>query len=919
MPGLKEADREARLPLYLQRLLKQLQDPLPDEQDPAYYELCILCHASQDQNEPWLTEEFLSIEKFKLFENLKSRGRDFVWEPCFKKNPYETIPDYVKSALLPPIPWRSALKTAAPPQQDGATLGSTTQLSTTANRSFTAQSGHTGASKRPGGTTTRFPDNVRRLRKIERLDMEAFGVKVAAYVTSLPMGFQSLREKNGSEYIVKGNMGKEHLSIPAFSFRTVTELSQIGAPEDEFGVQAWVGRLAGTTSSTLLHLCDSSTKNYAFSEVVGKNSKGEKSDLSWQQPMDNESGTPSRPLRRLVIEVKTPWTLDPVTFQKFVEEDRNIWAQIYDYCVTQGNYFFVLTSYEFWVFGVFSADYTFAQVTKPIPYDSKKPTILAVLMYWTQSAMLVPGLHEIPWRNTILANEDATIAVLIDNVHLHQSRMSILTGGKANDNPRMTARRFMKNLGTPLNEVEQKFSKLWDQFEVRRTVGLAKTEPQEQQVPSGADDVNLTMHRIGRDLMLQDPLPPTASEGIQKTEVKEEPADLNYVPIPHGSVTPSHGFKIPPSKPRHSIHPHPQSGRGSSQSSFIEEMSQALRKTPNQLMGPPASLIADQAAFTPSNPTLLQAEPAQDFRRRTSEPNLRQPSHDNHRSSSTLKIKSDVPTSSGLEEHPSTSQSRAAPYPAIRPRMASSRNRNDNSARDLPPTSISAAEHLDLSTINPLTAFQKDRLIHPSLSSAPPADVNSINEVHRHPLFVPPAPHINGPPVYEFTLPPHDQNPAQYISSFPTRDRTQDAINFTPDFRAVDEIPWAPSENPNTPAYPLDSFAFGLLPSPARNPHVSQGLSQSGPSTPGSGFSIPTPGTGTIGLGLSHQIAGFSSSSFDPPRSMASQGEGLGLDVGGYSVDEPRKSTSSKSKPKRSCENVSTGDNRVPKKRLRQE
>lgn len=324
MPGLRERDREARLPLYLQRLRKQLRDPLPDEQDPAYYDLCILCHASEEQDEPLLTEESLSTEKFQLFEKLKTRGQDFVWKSRFKKNPYETIPDYVKSALLPPIPWRSALKSTAPPQQDGATLSSATQFSAT-NRSFTAQSGGTGVSQRPGGTTIRFPDNVRRLRKIEKLDMEAFEVKVGACepkvtdsafltinlcmysdVASLPMGFQSVRAKNGSEHIVEGNMGKEHLSIPAFSFHTVTELSQIDAPKDEIGVQAWVARLAGKTSTTLLHLCDSSTKNYAFSEVVGKNTKGEKSDLSWEQPMDNEPGTPTRPLRRLVIEVKTP-------------------------------------------------------------------------------------------------------------------------------------------------------------------------------------------------------------------------------------------------------------------------------------------------------------------------------------------------------------------------------------------------------------------------------------------------------------------------------------------------------------------------------------------------------------------------------------------------------------------------------------
>lgn len=487
--------------------------------------------------------------------------------------------------------------------------------------------------------------------------------------------------------------------------------------------------------------------------------------------------------------------------------------------------------------------------------------------------------------------------------------MNILTGGKPNDDPWMTARRFMKNLGTPLFEDEQRFSEIWDQSEVRRT---GKTEPQEEQVPRGADDVNLTMHRIGTDFMLQDPLPPTASE--ERTEVKEEDTDLNDGSIPHGSVTPSHGFKIPLLKPQHFIHPRPQRGQGLPQSGFINEMSQYFWAAPDQLMGPPTSLVADQATFTTSAPTPLQVEPAQDLH----------PSHNDCRSSSTLKIKSDVLASSGLDEQPDTSQSRAAPFPVIRPRRASNKKSHENRGQDLAPTSISTAEHLELSTINPVTASQRDRPVHPSLPFAPPADLNSIDEVHRHPPFAPPAPHVNGPPVYEFTTPPHDQHPVQYISSFPTPHKTQDAINFTPNFRTLDEILGRPSKNRDTPAYSLDSSPFGLLPSPARNPHVSQGLSQSGPSTPGSGFSIPTPGTGTADLDLSNQIAGSPSSTFNPPRSIASQGEGLGLDVGWYSVDEPRKSTPPKSELKRSnssleLEKVITGDGWFPRKRLRQE
>lgn len=49
------------------------------------------------------------------------------------------------------------------------------------------------------------------------------------------------------------------------------------------------------------------------------------------------------------------------------------------------------------MFGVFSADYTEARITDPLAYDSSEPNILECLVYWTQSARLIPGMFDIPW------------------------------------------------------------------------------------------------------------------------------------------------------------------------------------------------------------------------------------------------------------------------------------------------------------------------------------------------------------------------------------------------------------------------------------------------------------------------------------------------------------------------------------------
>ncbi|KAG8943701.1 hypothetical protein FRC04_002533 [Tulasnella sp. 424] len=290
MAPLKAEDHEATLPLYLQRLLKGLQDPVLDEQDSAYYDLCILCNAARDQNELWLKESSLSTEKFQLLIKLTVRGRVFTMKPRFEKNPYENIPEYVTCASLPPIPWGSALKTAAPPRQDGTTAGFSTHVSSPTKPPFAAQSTNTGASEAPGGMTIRKPDNT-------------------------------LREVDGSELIVDMNIGLEQLSIPAFSFHTITSLSQIEAPQDEYGVQNWVYSLAAKTASTLLHLSDYKTKAYRFGDIVGKGAPAEESDLCWQSGSEEESEAPTKPLKRLVIEVNTPWTLDPIAFKEFVETD----------------------------------------------------------------------------------------------------------------------------------------------------------------------------------------------------------------------------------------------------------------------------------------------------------------------------------------------------------------------------------------------------------------------------------------------------------------------------------------------------------------------------------------------------------------------------------------------------------------------
>ncbi|KIO25564.1 hypothetical protein M407DRAFT_8315 [Tulasnella calospora MUT 4182] len=117
-----------------------------------------------------------------------------------------------------------------------------------------------------------------------------FAVKVTAYVTSLPVGFQTRREVDGTEYTADGDLETERLTIPVlmFSFDACFRLSQIEPPEDEIRVQAWVGRLGGKAPATLPHLIDPHTAAYNFPRIVSKVKGGEKSDLCWQLQVEDE-------------------------------------------------------------------------------------------------------------------------------------------------------------------------------------------------------------------------------------------------------------------------------------------------------------------------------------------------------------------------------------------------------------------------------------------------------------------------------------------------------------------------------------------------------------------------------------------------------------------------------------------------------
>ncbi|KIO18586.1 hypothetical protein M407DRAFT_157538, partial [Tulasnella calospora MUT 4182] len=313
----------------------------------------------------------------------------------------------------------------------------------------------------------RKPDCVRKLRDIQRIPRDDFFSRVQKFSNTLPVGFQPAPKGVASMQpgLWDGDHrhDEEYLSLQATGFDV--RYHSLRLPEAEKRVADWIEGFPAMTAARVLHVSDPETLGWTYQPVGGKKTMGMLSDLCWQKPPPGNSSVKEETIRRLVLEVKAPWVLDLELFTAFVNTPKiptfdeirkakgvgssspdvnwtttrdnpldktfqpmgqpsirfskveNIWAQIYDYCVTQGNFFFILTTYDYWVFGVFSADYSAAKVTDPLPFDLSEPNILECLVYWTQSARLVPGMFEIPWvsdsfeppRDQVHALKDAVL------------------------------------------------------------------------------------------------------------------------------------------------------------------------------------------------------------------------------------------------------------------------------------------------------------------------------------------------------------------------------------------------------------------------------------------------------------------------------------------------------------------------------
>ncbi|KAF5365751.1 hypothetical protein D9758_003303 [Tetrapyrgos nigripes] len=134
--------------------------------------------------------------------------------------------------------------------------------------------------------------------------------------------------------------------------------------------------------------------------------------FTWTLPWLEYQGLSADDISRIerasvVVAFQPPWILSPQDIKEFarcrsfpayrapgnafaiedLRSEERAWAKLWDICVTKKTPWFVLTSYNQWVFGMFTQGWTAAFVTKVYEYNSFEPTIVELLTFWIASAM----------------------------------------------------------------------------------------------------------------------------------------------------------------------------------------------------------------------------------------------------------------------------------------------------------------------------------------------------------------------------------------------------------------------------------------------------------------------------------------------------------------------------------------------------
>ncbi|KAJ7709933.1 hypothetical protein B0H17DRAFT_1191069 [Mycena rosella] len=191
-------------------------------------------------------------------------------------------------------------------------------------------------------------------------------------------------------------------------------------PTDIMRLSPWLDNLPLMTVQRTIHLLYPETRPWGF--ILSDENDSDRKIFQYfmwtLSPLD-EQMPPARLAeighKSVVVAFQPPWILSEQDIREFsqcrsfppfrvpgnafptlLESKERLWAKIWDACVARNTPWFVLTSYNQWVFGAFSAGWTAAFVTGVCDYNAYSPTVIEWLTFWVASAMRLKGLRAIP-------------------------------------------------------------------------------------------------------------------------------------------------------------------------------------------------------------------------------------------------------------------------------------------------------------------------------------------------------------------------------------------------------------------------------------------------------------------------------------------------------------------------------------------
>lgn len=257
----------------------------------------------------------------------------------------------------------------------------------------------------PDGLGVR-PRRYRRLEAVHSIDLEPLGDMVfdwtESYIPSVPLGVDDEDERTGERFTVSC---KPWFPIPTLPLDRAGDVERVSSWIDNFPLESVL---------RTMHLLYPESRSFRFSFCNECSAQPYFRKLSWAESSTTESGKSKRVNETLSLFSFPPWALPEEELQGFVRPQRFpqqrraqaraserkryplreqewLWSKVWDSCFSSDCRWFVVTTYKFWVFGVFSPDWSSVFVSPVYKYDSCDPTILELLLFWVASAMGYEG------------------------------------------------------------------------------------------------------------------------------------------------------------------------------------------------------------------------------------------------------------------------------------------------------------------------------------------------------------------------------------------------------------------------------------------------------------------------------------------------------------------------------------------------